>query len=73
MEDKRGRGRPRTVIKLHKRTVSLPPSLYERLEEIAVAEERNVNDLIVHVLRKFVRDHDAGVDTGNGRPEALAA
>lgn len=51
MEEKRSRGRPTTAIKLHKRTVSFPPSLYARLEEKALQEERNVNELIVSMLR----------------------
>jgi metal-responsive CopG/Arc/MetJ family transcriptional regulator len=60
MEEKRPRGRPRQVVKLHKRSVSFPPSLYERLEGIALREERNVNELIVAVLRDFVRKDEAG-------------
>jgi len=51
MNEKRPRGRPPTVIKLHKRTVSFPPNLYARLERTALKEERNVNELIVDVLR----------------------
>jgi predicted HicB family RNase H-like nuclease len=53
MEEKRPRGRPTKTIKLHKRTVSFPPSLYERLEAAAAREERTVNDLIVSVLREY--------------------
>lgn len=64
MEEKRNRGRPRSVIKLHKRTVSFPPSLYERLESIAVQDERNVNELIVAVLRDFVRRRETGEESG---------
>lgn len=60
MEEKRPRGRPRQTVKLHKRSVSFPPSLYERLEAIALREERNVNELIVAVLRDFVRRDEAG-------------
>lgn len=70
MEEKRPRGRPNAVIKLHKRTVSFPQGLYAKLEEIAIREERNVNDLIVSVLREFVRKDD---ERGNSQPEALAA
>lgn len=58
MEEKRPRGRPKKPIQLHKRTVSFPPSLYARLEEIALHEERNVNELIVSVLREFVRERE---------------
>ena len=54
MEQKRKRGRPAAGIKLHKRSVSFPPSLYERLEATAMKEERNVNELIVAVLRDFL-------------------
>ncbi len=73
MEEKRSRGRPRAVIKLHKRTVSFPPSLYDRLEEIALREERNVNELIVEVLREFVRRDEAEKAPGNSEPQAMAA
>ena len=54
-QDKRPRGRPVATVKLHKRSVSFPPSLYEKLEQRAAREERNVNDLIVSVLRDVVR------------------
>jgi len=56
METKRTRGRPRTTGELHKRSVSFPPNLYKRLEERAAHEERNVNELIVAVLREFMRE-----------------
>lgn len=72
MEEKRPRGRPVAVVKPHKRSMSFPPGLYARLEEIALREERNVNDLIVSVLREFVRK-DAEEQPGNSQPEALAA
>jgi len=55
MDQKRGRGRPSSAVKLHKRSVSFPPSLYEHLEATAIREERNVNELIVSVLREFVK------------------
>lgn len=60
MEEKRPRGRPMAVVKPHKRSVSFPPSLYKRIEEIALRDERNVNELIVAVLRDFVRRDEAG-------------
>lgn len=55
MSDTPQRGRPKATVKLHKRTVSFPPSLYDRLMEIAARDERNVNDLIVSALRDLVR------------------
>jgi metal-responsive CopG/Arc/MetJ family transcriptional regulator len=73
MDAKRNRGRPRSVVKLHKRSVSFPPSLYERLEAIALSEERNVNELIVSVLRDFVREREAEKSAGNSEPLDKAA
>jgi hypothetical protein len=55
----RKRGRPPTVVALHKRSMSFPVGLYTRLEEIALREERNVNELVVSVLRGFVREQGA--------------
>lgn len=55
MEAKRPRGRPVSAVKSHKRSMTFPPSLYARLEEIALREERNVNELIVSVLRDRIR------------------
>ena len=71
MEEKRGRGRPSAAVKLHKRSVSFPPSLYERLEAIAIREERNVNELIVAVLRDFVK-RDTEKPSGPSVPANLA-
>lgn len=60
MDEKRPRGRPVAPVKLHKRTVSFPPSLYDWLRERAEREERDVNDLIVSVLREDrERERDA--------------
>jgi hypothetical protein len=70
MEEKR-RGRPKSKVKLHKRTVSFPPTLYDRLMEIADREERTVNELIVAVLRDFVRKDE--IDKGNSTPALFAA
>ena len=70
-KEKRPRGRPLAAVKLHKRSVSFPPSLYERLEAIALREERNVNDLIVSVLREFVKS-ESEKSPGNIAPAALA-
>lgn len=72
MDEKRSRGRPTAVVKAHKRSMSFPPGLYARLEEIALRDERNVNELIVSMLRESVRRDEVG-QPGNSQPEALAA
>ncbi len=71
MSEKR-RGRPKATIKTHKRTVSFPPTLYERLAQVAASEERTVNELIVTVLREFLRKREEN-DEGNSAPALIAA
>lgn len=65
MDEKRGRGRPRTGD-LHTRSISFPADLYRDIQRIAEREERDVTSQIVKALREFVAEYkrENGEDLG---------
>ncbi len=57
MVEKRGKGRPPSAQKSHRRSTTFPPGLYKRLDTVAKQEERTVNELIVTAVREFLKEH----------------